>query len=132
MEASACLSFGTTGTRPWSRWKHLLPSSFLSWWVLALSCSRKVGGDKRLHPSNDWSMIAQQSAPSWIGRSSTRCLCGPCTVGKRREGRPVLQEQNAAVRRAGGVAHQRGVADNERCCGTGWPVAAMDWSALES
>jgi hypothetical protein len=47
IEVSACLSFGTTGTRPWPRWKRLPPSSFLSWWVLALSCS-KVGGDKRV------------------------------------------------------------------------------------
>ena len=48
IEVSACLSFGTTGTRPWPRWKRLLPSSLLSWWVLALSCSYKVGGDKRV------------------------------------------------------------------------------------
>jgi hypothetical protein len=38
MEASAWLSFGTTGTGPWPRWKRLPPSSSLSWWVLALSC----------------------------------------------------------------------------------------------
>jgi hypothetical protein len=38
MEPSAWLSFGATGTRPWFRWKRLPPSSFSSWWVLALSC----------------------------------------------------------------------------------------------
>jgi hypothetical protein len=36
IEASACLSFGTIGTRPWPRWKRLPSSSFLSRWVLAL------------------------------------------------------------------------------------------------
>jgi hypothetical protein len=34
-ETSACLSFGITGTRPWRRWRHLPPSSLLSWWLLA-------------------------------------------------------------------------------------------------
>jgi len=33
---SACSSFGITGTRPWPRWRHLPPSSLLSWWLLAL------------------------------------------------------------------------------------------------
>jgi hypothetical protein len=53
IEVSACVSFGTTGTRPWPRWKRLPPSSFLSWWVLALSCWRKVGGDKRVRQKID-------------------------------------------------------------------------------
>jgi hypothetical protein len=53
MEASAWLSFGTTGTRPWPRWKRLPPSSFLSWWVLALSCWCKVGGDKPVRQKID-------------------------------------------------------------------------------
>ena len=48
IEASACLSFGTTGTTPWSRWRRLPLSSSLSWWLPALFRWRKVGGDKRV------------------------------------------------------------------------------------
>ena len=53
IEVRACLSFGTTGTRPCPRWKRLPSSSFLSWWVLALSCWCKVGGDKRVRQKID-------------------------------------------------------------------------------
>src|SRR6476660_9945695 len=45
IETSECSSFGITGTRPWPRWRHLPPSSLLSWWLLALLRSRKLGGD---------------------------------------------------------------------------------------
>src|SRR4029450_1398032 len=48
IEASACLSFGTTGTTLWSRWRRLPLSSSLSWWLPALFRWRKVGGDKRV------------------------------------------------------------------------------------
>src|SRR5258705_4826337 len=45
-ETSACSSFGITGTKPWPRSRRLPPSSLLSWWLLALLRSRKVGSDK--------------------------------------------------------------------------------------
>ena len=48
IEASACLSFGTTGTTPWPRWRCLPLSSSLSWWLPALLRWRKVGGVKRV------------------------------------------------------------------------------------
>ena len=53
-EASACLSFGTTGTTPWLRRRRLPLSSSLSWWPPALLRWRKVGGDKRLRQRIDW------------------------------------------------------------------------------
>ena len=53
IEASACLSFGTTGTTPWPRWRRLPLSSSLSWWLPALLRSRKVGGDERVRQKID-------------------------------------------------------------------------------
>ena len=52
IEASACLSFGTTGTTPWPRWRRLPLSSSLSWWLPALLRWQKSAAinasDKRL------------------------------------------------------------------------------------
>lgn len=44
IKASACLSFGTNGTRPWPRSRPSPLSSLLQWWLLAQLRWWKVGG----------------------------------------------------------------------------------------
>ena len=61
IEARACLSFGTTGTRLWSRWRRSPLSSLLSWWLLGLLRLRNVGGDKRGRQRLIWETSANRS-----------------------------------------------------------------------
>ena len=48
-----CLSFGTTGTRPWPRWKRLPQSSFLSWWCWRYCASARPAAIKRVRQEID-------------------------------------------------------------------------------
>jgi hypothetical protein len=89
MGASACLSFGTTGTRHWHRWRRLPPSLLLSWWLPALLRWRKVGGDERVRPKIDLAGCRRSQArpgplsklraawPTGPPRAGSASTCGP-------------------------------------------------------
>jgi hypothetical protein len=69
--------------------------------------------------------LLQQHRPSGPRRVARNAHTGLATLALEGDGERELPSVHD-------VARQRGAADNERCRGTGWQVAAMDRSAVES